>query len=75
MLEINSLFGTVYGAISRAYRLYEKRACNFRSDCTFKNSDKCVGGVKWKSHSSPVNATPVLVGVLDISVSSLVMWF
>ena len=29
-----------------------------------KNSDKCVGGAKWKLSSSPVNATLVLVGVL-----------
>ena len=50
----------------RAYRLYEKRACNFHSDCTVgkilivaKNSDKCVGGAKWKPFSSPVNATLV----------------
>ena len=35
---------------ARAYILYEKRACNFHSDCTVgkilivaKNSDKCVG--------------------------------
>ena len=49
----------------RDYRLYEKVACNFHSDCTVgkilivaKNSDK------WKPFSSPVNATLVLVGVL-----------
>ena len=29
-----------------------------------KNSDKCVGGAKWKPFSSPVNATLVLVGDL-----------
>ena len=56
--------------IPRAYRLYEKMASNFHSDCTVgkilivaKNSNKCVGGAKWKP-SSPVSATLVLVGGL-----------
>ena len=49
----------------------EKRACNFNSDCTVgkilcvgKNSDKCLGGAKWKPFNLPVNTTLVLVGVL-----------
>ena len=51
---------------ARAYRLYEKRACNLHSDCTVgkilivaKINDKCVGRAEWK----PVNASQVLVGV------------
>ena len=51
---------------------------NCHSDCTVgknlivaKNSDKCVGGAKWKPFSLPVNATPVLVGGW-VSISSLV---
>ena len=50
---------------------YEKRACNLNSDCTVgkilifaKNSNKCIGGAKWKLFSSPVIATLVLVGAL-----------
>ena len=51
--------------LSMAYRVYEKRARNFHSDCRVgiiltvaKNSDKCVGGAK------TVNVILVLVGVL-----------
>ena len=50
--------------ISRAYRLYEKRARNSHSDCTVgkilivaKVETKCVGGAKWKPFSLPIDAT------------------
>ena len=45
-------------AIARAYRLYEKRACNFHGTCTVgkilivaKNSNQGMGGAKWKPFS------------------------
>ena len=73
--------------VTRAYRLYEKmRACNFHSDCTVckilivaKNSDKCVGGAKWKPFSLPVITALVLVGGLGeccyLRGSLLLSWF
>ena len=52
-------------ADTRAHRLYEKRACNFHSDCTVGKFLIVVTNV-WAgpNESSPVNATLVLVGVL-----------
>ena len=54
---------------SKAYRLYENRACNFQVTAQYsqQNSDKCVGRAKWKPFSSPVNATLVLVGVVFLA--------
>ena len=66
---------------SRAYRLYEKRACNFHSDRIVGKNFNCatnVGGAKWKPFSSPVNATLVLLGVLGSLVKGsllLLSWF